>query len=93
MLATFAGSANYTPSQSAVTFTIAKAVPTVTAAEAGWAYNGFSYPATAMVAGVVSGWDTTPSARVEDIAPTLTYCSAAGGSGSATPPSAPVPIR
>src|SRR5262249_40361638 len=50
----FTGSnANYADAQSAaVTFTIAKAAPSVTATDAGGTYNGSAYPASATATGV-----------------------------------------
>ena len=85
------GQPNYTGSQSApVTFTIAKARPTVTVADAGGPYDGMGYVATATVAGVVSGIDAAHSASLEGVAPTLTYYSGngVGGNGFSTAPSA-----
>ena len=48
MLATYAGSANYTTTSGVVNFSIGKATPTVSVTDAGGTYNGTSaFPATA----------------------------------------------
>ena len=90
VVASFAGSADYAAGQSApVTFTIAKATPKVSVSDAGGTYSGAAFPATATVAGVVSGVDTTPAASLEGTGLTLAYYagSAATGTGTATAPS------
>ena len=68
MVASFTSSnANYANAQSAaVTFTIDKATPTVTASDAGGTYNGNAFPAAATVNGAGS---------LEGVSPTLTYYS------------------
>jgi hypothetical protein len=64
--------------------------PTVSVTDAGGAYNGSPYPATATVAGVAAGIDTTPAASLEGVTPTKTYYggSEAIGTGSSIAPSA-----
>ena len=56
----------------------------------GGAYNGQPFPATATVAGVVSGVDTAPAASLESVTPTLAYYvgTTASGTPAATPPTA-----
>jgi hypothetical protein len=91
VVASFAGSTDYAAAQSGpVIFTIAQATPTISVADTGGICNGSPFPATAAVAGVVTGVDTTPAASLEGVSPTLTYYvgSTVSGSGSATPPSA-----
>ncbi len=66
--------------------TVARAVPTVTVtAPAG------TLPATATVAGVVSGVDTTPAASLEGVPLTVTYYAGyvPSGAGSSTVPTSP----
>jgi Bacterial Ig-like domain (group 3) len=86
VVATFAGSADYAAHTSAaVTFTIAKATPTVSVATPGGTYTGSAFNATAYVTGV-SG---PAAAQLEGAAPTLTYY--AGSTATGTPlPGAPI---
>ena len=69
---------------------VSQAVPTLTVTHAGGTYNGSGLAATATVAGVVSGVDTTPEPSLEGVSPTFTYYvgSTPVGSGSPTVPSA-----
>ena len=79
--ADFPGSADYAAVTSTpVTFTIAKATPTVSVTDAGGTYNGSPFPATVTVKGV-SG---SAAANLEGVTPTVTYCQ--GSSCSSTPP-------
>ena len=79
--ANFAGSADYAAATSTrMTFTIAKATPTVSVTDAGGTYNGSPFPATVTVKGV-SG---SVTASLEGVTPTVTYCQ--GSSCSSTPP-------
>ncbi len=79
--ASFAGSADYAAVQSKpVTFTIAKATPTIQIADAGGAYTGSAFPATATVTGV----NGSAAANLEGVTPTVTYCQ--GNTCSSTPP-------
>ena len=70
--------------------TVAQATPTVAVSDAGGIFNGSPFPATATVAGAVSGVDSTPAASLQGVIPTLTYYvgSRPNGSGSATAPTA-----
>ena len=75
-VASFPGSADYTAVQSSpLVFTIAPATPTVTVSDSGGPDIGAPYPATALVAGVVIGLDSTPAASLEGISPTVAYYS------------------
>ncbi|MGA2068523.1 MAG: MBG domain-containing protein [Thermoguttaceae bacterium] len=79
VVATFAGSGDYASAQSdPLTFTIGPATPTVTVAQGGGTYSGQPLPATATVAGVVNGVDTTPAPSLEGVTPTLAYYDASG---------------
>ena len=69
VLASFAGSADYTPATGLANFTITPATPTVNAMEAGGTYSGTAFVASATVAGV-SG---LPGASLEGVAPSLSY--------------------
>ena len=74
VVASFAGSVDYASAKTcAGPFTIGKAASSVTAADAGGTYSGATFPATALVAGVVSGVDTTPAAKLETVGPTVKY--------------------
>jgi hypothetical protein len=69
VVASFAGSADYSSSQALATFTIGQATPTVSVSDAGGTYNGNAFSATDSVAGV----DNLPASSLEGVAPTLTY--------------------
>jgi Bacterial Ig-like domain (group 3)/PKD domain/Bacterial pre-peptidase C-terminal domain/RTX calcium-binding nonapeptide repeat (4 copies) len=69
VVATFAGSADYSSASAQTTFTISKATPTVAVSDAGGVFNGSPYPAAATVTGVIGGAATT----LEGVAPTLAY--------------------
>jgi streptogramin lyase len=56
--------------------------PTLSVTDTGGTYNGSAFPATATVAGVLSGVDDTPSASLEGIPLTLTYYAGATAAGS-----------
>ena len=62
--------------------TVTRAVPTVTVSDAGGTFNGSPFPATAEVAGVVNGVDTTLAASLEGVSPTLTYYAGAVAVGT-----------
>jgi hypothetical protein len=86
--AIFPGSANYQAASATTTFTISQAKPVVKVTDAGGTANGQPFPATATVAGVVPGVDTTPAATLEGVGITLAYY--AGSSATGTPlPGAP----
>jgi hypothetical protein len=68
---------------SPLTFAIGQATPTVTVTDPGGTYNGHSFAATASVAGVVSGVDTTPASSLESVTPTLTYYAGTTAGGTA----------
>ncbi len=76
----FAGSADYVARAGApATFTINKASPTVSVADADGTYNGSAFDATATVKGVAG----SPAPSLEGIAPTITYYAGATASGTA----------
>ncbi|HEV8000709.1 MAG TPA: PhoPQ-activated protein PqaA family protein, partial [Planctomycetaceae bacterium] len=71
---TFAGSQDYfATSIDSVGFTISKALPVISVADAGGPYNANAYPATATIAGVVSGVDDTPGSSLEGVPLNLSY--------------------
>ncbi len=76
---------------SGVEVAVSQAAPSLTVQRADGVYAGQSFVATALVAGVVAGVDTTPAASLEGVSPTVTYFvgPTATGGGSAVPPSAP----
>ena len=56
-------------------------------ADAGGTYNGSAFAATATVAGVLAGVDSTPAATLEGVVPTLSYYGGSqGGRPAATDP-------
>jgi hypothetical protein len=83
VMASFAGSADYSAGTALANFTIGTATPTVSVSAAGGTYTGSAFAASDSVAGVVPGVDNTPSPRLEGVTPTLTYY--AGPTASGTP--------
>ena len=81
VVASFSGSLDY--SSANATFSISQALPVISVSDAGGVFNGRSFPATATIAGVVSGVDDTPGASLEGVPLVLTYY--AGTSPSGTP--------
>ncbi len=71
--ANFAGSTDYGGSMVGTTFTISQATPSLFLTANGGTYNGQPFPATVLVAGVVSGVDNTPASSLEGVTPTLDY--------------------
>ncbi len=69
VLAVFQGSTDYSSASASTTFSITKAVPTLTLSDAGGTYTGSSYPAT--------------TASLDGVAPTLAYYSGTSASGTA----------
>ena len=86
VVASFAGSTDWSRATSTpTTFTITQATPTVTISDAGGTYSGSAFPATALVAGVVSGVDDTPASSLETVSPTLAYYAGSTATGSPLP--------
>ncbi len=85
VVASFAGSADYGPASASTTFMISPATPNVTVTDAGGKFTGQPFPATATVAGVVPGVDTTPAPSLEGVSPTLAYYTGSSDSGTALP--------
>jgi uncharacterized repeat protein (TIGR01451 family) len=80
VVASFGRSLDYAAAQSKpVTFTVNRATPAVTVTDAGGAYTGKPFPATARVTGV-SG---VAAASLEAVSPTLTYYVGSSASGTA----------
>lgn len=65
----YAGDGTYAPATGTSSLTVAQATPTLTVVDAGGAYNGSAYPATATIVGV-SG---TPGSSLELVDLTLAY--------------------
>jgi hypothetical protein len=78
--AVFTGSTNYSATYVQTTFTIAKAVPTISVSDAGGTYNGNSFAATTTLTGV-SG---SPTSSLDGVPLTVTYY--LNGVASTTPP-------
>jgi hypothetical protein len=96
VVAAFAGSADYSVGSALAAFSIGKATPAVSVSDAGGTYTGSAFGASASVAGVVSGVDSTPAASLEGVSLALTYYSGtytlatlpSSGSSSAAPTAA-----
>jgi hypothetical protein len=73
VIASFAGSNSYLSGSASTTFSISKATPTVAVGDPGGTYNTVAFPATATVAGVVPGVDTTPAGSLEGVGIALDY--------------------
>jgi large repetitive protein len=80
VLASFPGSADYLSANNSLTFTISPATPTVVATDAGGAFTGQPFPATATATGV------TGAAVNGTFAFTYYVGSGVNGSGTSTPP-------
>ena len=83
VVATFPGSQDYSSASDSATFSISRALPVISVSDAGGIFNGSSFPATATIAGIVSGVDNTPGSSLEGVPLTLTYY--AGTSPTGTP--------
>ncbi len=81
VLASFAGSTNYTSAAASTSFTISQAAAMVTPADASGAYTSSAFQATETVAG--AGAQSTPSASLEGVTPSLTYYSGVSATGTA----------
>jgi RHS repeat-associated protein len=81
VLASFAGSTDYTTGAASTTFTIAKANPSVTVTDYNGVFNGAAFTATDTVAGVAN--QSAPSASLESVTPSLTYYSGTSATGTA----------
>jgi hypothetical protein len=73
VVASFAGSADYTSANASAIFTIARAAAKLKLTDRSGVYNGQPFAATATVAGVVLGVDTTPAPSLEGVTPTFSY--------------------
>ena len=69
VLASFAGSTDYTSGTASATFSIAKATPAVSVIDNSGSYNGAAFPATDTITGV----NAVPGASLEGITPSVTY--------------------
>jgi hypothetical protein len=85
VLASFAGSTDYSSAVTLATFTIARALPVVKVSDGGGVYTGQTFAASDSVAGL----NGQASASLEGISPTVTYY-AGSGSGGAVLAGAPV---
>ena len=86
MEASFAGSTDYVGATKSVTFVVTQDQPVITLSDAGGAYNGASYSATATIAGVVSGVDNTAGSSLEGVPVTLSYYSGSTATGTLSGP-------
>ena len=82
VVANFAGSIDYASGSTNSTFTIAQASPSITLSDGGGTFRGSAFPATATVAGVVSGIDSMPASSLEGITPSLSYYAGSAATGS-----------
>ena len=79
VVASFSGSADYSPASSSTTFTISPATPTITVSDSGGIYTGSSFAASATITGVGGS-----GATLESNGPTFTYYSGSSASGQGT---------
>jgi sugar lactone lactonase YvrE len=79
VLASFAGSSDYTSGTASTTFTISPAAPTVNVTDNSGTYNGTAFAASDGVAGV----NQVAEPSLEGVTPTLTYFSGTGATGTA----------
>jgi hypothetical protein len=81
LAATFAPTdlTDYTPTQVSTTIAVAKATPLLTLSDPGGEHDGAPFGASVTVAGVAN--DSSSSASLEGVAPTLTYFSGTGTTG------------
>jgi hypothetical protein len=80
VVARFVGSLDYTSAVSSTTFTISPATPTISVIDNGGAFDGASFSATNTVAG--TGSQSTASASLEGVIPSLTYYSGPVATGT-----------
>ncbi len=80
--ASFAGSTDYAAADSQVAFTISPATPVISVTDPNGTFSDSAYPATATVAGVVTGVDDTPGSSLEGTNLTVTYYSGTDTSGT-----------
>jgi uncharacterized protein YjiK len=88
--ATGTGLGNYLITYTNGQLTVSPATPTVTATDADATYNAEPYAATATVAGVVAGVDTTPSPTLEGVSLAFTYYIGNDTSGQSLGNTAPI---
>ncbi len=81
--ASFGGSADYSSDSVVANYTISPAKPAVSVNDPGGTFDLSTFPATATVAGVVPGVDSSPAASLEGVTPTFTYY--AGPTATGTP--------
>jgi PhoPQ-activated pathogenicity-related protein len=81
VVAAFNGSQDYLGAGKQIFFQIAHDTPVLTVTDSGGPYNDAPYPATATIAGVISGVDNTPGSSLEGVPITITYYA----NGSTTP--------
>ncbi len=85
VLASFAGSLNYTSSAASTSFTINKATPSVNVIDASGTANGSGFRAIDSVAGV--GSHSIATASLEGVTPSLTYFAGTSGTALGSAPS------
>ncbi len=86
--ASYAAQGVYLGSSNTGALLVNKASPLIGVTDANGTYNGSAFAATATVAGVVNGVDSTPASSLENVTPTLAYYvgnTAAGTSTSTAP--------
>ena len=82
----------YTTATASTTFTVTKATPILDVTASSGSFDGTAFPASATIVGAIEGVDNTPAARLDNIAPTLSYYEGLGTAGislGSAPPSAP----
>jgi PhoPQ-activated pathogenicity-related protein len=83
--ASFAGSQDYIAARKTDLFFVTQDRPVLTLTDLGGSYNDTPYPATATIAGVVTGVDDTPGGSLEGVPVTLTYYAGTTATGTPLP--------
>jgi PhoPQ-activated pathogenicity-related protein len=80
--ASFAGSTDYRTAGASKVFVISAVAPVISVTDAGGTFNGNPFPATATIAGIVSGVDDTPGSTLEGVPLNLSYFLGTSTTGS-----------
>ena len=81
---------DYAPTPASTTIAVAKATPVLKLSDPGGEYDGAPFGASVTVAGVAN--DSSPSASLEGVAPTLTFYSGTGTTGPNLGTTAPAAV-
>jgi PhoPQ-activated pathogenicity-related protein len=82
LVGSFNGSQNYLGSGTQIFFQITQDTPVISVSDTGGTYTGNPFPATATIAGAVSGVDNTPGGSLEGVPLSVSYFSGATTNGT-----------